>query len=315
MPTNAKTLHVIAVYSNPVRWETRLRLQRDFEQHMLESGISLTTVECAFGDLPFDLEDHPNINRVRVRSKTMVWNKENLINIGISRLPDDWGYVAWIDADIMFRRKDWAVATLNALQHYDIVQPWTTAYDLGPQGQHLQAHNSFMSQFFAGKPVVPDAAKFWVTDGGYYEYPHPGYAWAATRRTMQALGGLIECGALGSGDHHMATALVGAVVRSVPKNFSPSYLRRIDAWQARALHHLNFNFGAVSGVIEHFWHGKKSDRRYRDRWSILIEHGFCPDVDLKRNTYGVTELAGNKPDLRRAMDHYFRQRNEDANSM
>ena len=32
----------------------------------------------------------------------------------------------------MFRRDDWAMATLHALQHYDVVQPWSDAYDLGP---------------------------------------------------------------------------------------------------------------------------------------------------------------------------------------
>ena len=46
-------LHVVAVHSNPARWESRTRIHLDFEQHMLDSGVQLTTVECAHGDRPF----------------------------------------------------------------------------------------------------------------------------------------------------------------------------------------------------------------------------------------------------------------------
>jgi hypothetical protein len=36
---------------------------------------------------------------------------------------------------------------------------------------------------------------------------------------------------------------------------------------------------------------------------------------LKRNTYGVLELAGNKPQLRHDIDCYFRARDEDSNTL
>ena len=128
-------LHVVTAFANPVRWVSRLAAHQAFEQHMLDSGVHLTTVECAYGERPFELPDHPHINRVRVRAKTLVWNKENLINIGISRLPADWKHVAWVDGDVEFRKDNWALETLHALQQYDVVQPWSDAYDLGPQGR------------------------------------------------------------------------------------------------------------------------------------------------------------------------------------
>ena len=312
---HASLLHVILVYSNPIMWTTRLRLHLECEARMLESGVQLTTVECAFGDREWELPLDPRINRVRVRSKTMVWNKENLINIGIAHLPDNWAYVAWVDADTFFRRKDWAKATVHALQHYDIVQPWTTAYDLGPQDQHLAAHNSFCHAYWNGNPVIPKGPTFWVQNGGPYAYPHPGYAWAATRRTIHSLGKLLEVGALGAGDHHMALALVGAVRSSTPKDLAASYYRILDQWEQRALYHINHNIGYVSGTIEHFWHGKKADRKYVDRWKILTDNDFDPDMDIKYNPYGVIELSGNKPELSRQIDQYFRARNEDSNSV
>jgi hypothetical protein len=245
----------------------------------------------------------------------MVWNKENLINIGFSRLQDDWKYVAWIDADVNFRREHWASETVHALQHYDIIQPWADCYDLGPHGEHLQHHRGFCRQFFDGHPVAADRWKFWTFNGGPYCYPHSGYAWAARRQTIEWLGGLIDIGALGAGDHHMALALVGKAQYSVPKGISAAYLRHVMQWQGRAIHHVNYNVGYVPGTIEHNWHGRKTDRKYVDRWEILVKNDFNPDTDLKKNSYGVVELAGNKPNLTRDIDHYFRQRNEDANSI
>ncbi|TAG22557.1 MAG: hypothetical protein EAZ40_08055, partial [Rhodobacterales bacterium] len=44
----------------------------------------------------------------------------------------------------------------------------------------------------------------------------------------------------------------------------------------------------------------KAARRYVERWDVLVRHAFDPTADLLRNSWGVLELAGNKPALRRA---------------
>lgn len=65
--------------------------------------------------------------------------------------------------------------------------------------------------------------------------------------------------------------------------------------------------------IEHRWHGDKTRRAYIDRWDMFIKHGFNPHADLKRNSHGVLEFSGNKPDLERMFDNYLRGREEDSN--
>ena len=35
---HASALHVVTAVANPLRWQSRMRLYRDFEQHMLASG-------------------------------------------------------------------------------------------------------------------------------------------------------------------------------------------------------------------------------------------------------------------------------------
>jgi hypothetical protein len=309
-------LDVIVTHFNPIRWQTPIGLRNNFIEHMLESGVRLTVIECAYGERPFEIEKkYPEVNYIQVRCKTLVWNKENLINLAIQRLPKDWKYVAWVDGDITFRRPHWAVETVQALQQYPIVQPWSDAYDLGPNDEHLQHHKSFVRQWWLDEPVVATGEKFWKFNHGPYDYPHPGYAWAATRQAIEWLGGLFELSGMGSADHHMALSLIGQADKSLPGNVNPSYVKHLKQWEARALHHINHNIGFVHGTIEHSFHGRKNDRQYISRWDIMTNNDFDPDIDLKRNSDGVLELTGAKPQLNHALDRYFRQRNEDVNSL
>src|SRR5581483_5935130 len=139
---DASDLHVFTARSNPLYWDAPHRNWERFAKHMLDSGVNLTVVECAYGeedfvcDRPSTIENHENLHRFRhigVRAKTRGWCKENILNLGIQRTPEA-RYIAWVDADIIFMRPDWARATVRALQHYDIVQPWSDAYDTGPRG-------------------------------------------------------------------------------------------------------------------------------------------------------------------------------------
>lgn len=297
--------------ANPINWKSRIRLYNDFEQHMLESGAKLTVVECAYGDRDWQIKDRDGVNVVRVRASGLhkTWTKENLLNLGIQRIPGA-KYIATIDADIRFRQDNWAAHTVDALQHYPVIQPWSFCYDLGPNGEHLATHRSFANLYYDRKPIVqgPNA-----TAG--YEFGHPGYAWAYTRQALEWVGGLIETAALGAADHHQALALIGKVQDTIHGAMTEAYKTPLFQWEARAVQHMQKHIGCLAGSIEHAFHGSKEKRAYVSRWDILAKHKFDPYTDLKRNTYGVLELAGNKPELSRDIDHYFRSRDEDASSM
>lgn len=312
----ADLLDVVVPMTNPLRWKVREKQFAAFVKHMKESGVRLTLVECAFGDRPHMFSDIDGINFVGVRSRTLCWNKENLINIGIAHLRPDWEYVCWPDADIVFRDPQWASETVHALQHYGVVQNWSEAVSMGPDGQALDLFHSFCKRLSRGDTVFKSDNAKWDKDGGSYPYPHPGYSWSATRDVIERVGGLFELGVSGSGDHHMAYGLCGKIAQSVPqmvRDRCPSLLKHMQVWEKRAVHHVNENLGYVRGVIEHSFHGRPVDRKYWSRWSIFTDNGFDPDTDLKRNSHGVIELAGNKPGLRRDIDNYMRSRAEDSN--
>ena len=314
---HASLLHVFAARSNPLDWHAPDRNWRAFAENMLASGVHLTVVECAYGEEPFVCDNIAEVRHIGVRATTRGWNKENLLNIGVRRTPEA-KYIAWIDADILFRNwhdpaTNWAAKTVRALQHYAVVQPWSDCLDLGPNDEIIAHHKSFCWQWFYRKPVVPSGRKMWLSDGGPYAYPHSGYGWAMTRAAFDQVGGLFELGGMGSGDHHMALALVGHGDSSVPRGAHPRYLEHVRRWQERAVRHINYNIGCLQGTIEHLFHGSKAKRNYMGRWDMFLKHQFNPDDDLKRNGFDVLEFATNKPELRHDFDLYLQSRIEDAN--
>jgi hypothetical protein len=146
-----------------------------------------------------------------------------------------------------------------------------------------------------------------------YKLAHPGYAWTFRRDFWDHCGLLDGCIA-GASDHHMAMGLIGRAEYSIKKGVHPNYAANVLRWQERAL-----RFGKrltyTPTVIEHPYHGSKKSRRYIERWSILTENDYDPMKDVRYNTQGVLELAGNKPKLANDLYRYMVQRNEDANTL
>ena len=311
-------LHIVTCVSNPLKWKSRINLARAAMADWLKSpDVHITLVECAYGSREFELLDiqSERVTHVGVRGTTMVWSKESLLNIGVSRLPESARKIAFLDADIKFRRPHWATEVLTTLDLFPVLQPWDTAYDLGPHDEHIQTHLSFCRLYVEGQPVIPNSAKFWKFNGGPYEYAHTGYGWAFTRTILDKIGGLFEYGGMGSGDHHQALALIGQAPYSIPIDTSKSYSDCVMAWQERALSALNKKIGYVHGTIEHMWHGPKVARGYQSRWDMFVKHQFNPYTDLKKNTHGVIEWAGNKPELEREWYNYLKNRIEDSNTI
>lgn len=315
---DASQLHVIAVRTNPLRWKVPEKIYKEFAAHMISSGVHLTTVECIHGqtrDFEHNKDIHPRYHHIGLRANTVVWVKENLINIGIKdvirRFPDA-RYFAWIDADVFFDQADWAVKTLDVLSVFKVCQLFSQCIDRGPNFEIMQIHTSFGHQYFNGFEVRPGTKWAWSGTGGM-RFPHPGYAWGATREALEATGGLLETGALGSGDAHMALGLVGMASGTYHNKVHESYKQSVLNWEKLALKHINRSISYVPCTMNHHWHGTKASRAYNDRWSILVKHNFNLHEDVYKNLQGLIELVGNKPEMTRDILHYFFNRREDAN--
>ena len=124
-----KILYVISVISNPLQYETRYALFNEFIDRIKNEGnMKLMTIELQNGNRPF-LTD----SSIKLRTNSIVWSKENLINVVVNHLPDDWKYMAWVDSDIEFQNKNWVNDTINELEIYKVVQLFSHAIDMGPK--------------------------------------------------------------------------------------------------------------------------------------------------------------------------------------
>ena len=312
-----ETLFVVTTVSNPIRWDSRTnRARAAIEAWTAEPNVHVTVVEILYGDRGPELDDlaSDRVLHISAHASTTAWSKECALNVGLTRLSPMARYIGFFDADILWRKPGWATEILHALQLYPVVQPWSHCYDLGPNGEHLATHTSFARIYCNGGNVVPrfDPNSLSLTNSPY-PYPHPGYAWCWRRNILDRVGGLFELGGCGSGDHHMALALIGKAKASVPTGVNEDFREILEVWQSRALRQVNRKIGYVPGTIEHPFHGRKRDRGYNSRWWLFLKHGFDPLEDLKKNTYGIIEWAGNKPELEREWMLYLRGREEDAN--
>lgn len=314
---------VITVVSNPVRYESRYDLYIKFKEMCESAGVTLITVEQAFGERPFEVTEANNPCHVQVRSVDELWIKESLINLGINyalQIRPSLKYIAWVDADVspMGPPRDWFLETWHQLQHYEIVQMFEWAQDLTPSYNPLgKAHLSFMSAYVKSGCQPPKSGGMWEIDS-YERQGHPGYCWAANVSALTKLGLLIDIAVLGAGDRHMALGLVGEMEQSIQPGLHPNYAKLLMEWQERSNRHIKRDVGFVPGSIVHHYHGKKINRKYHDRWRILTENQFDPVKDLKRDAQGVWILESETErqlKLRDQIRAYFRNRDEDFYSI
>ena len=311
--------YVIAVCSNPIRYNSRWRLFKQFEKHITDLGAKLLIVEQAFGRREFQLTSRENKMHLQVRTDQELWHKENMVNLGINylcQIDPDWQYVAWIDGDIQFQRQDIILETAQQLQHFHWVQMFSHAIDLGPNGEFLKSYNGFMWSYFNNRSSAPHGAGY----GGYYMddkqgFWHPGFAWAARRSAVDRVM-LLDKAILGAGDHHMALCLIGEGHRSVPGGVTAGYRDMVMNWQEMVTVNFKRNVGFVPGVITHNWHGKKANRKYIERWDILVKNKYNPTTDITRDSQGLYRLTIHDTErfirLRDDIRRYFRERNEDS---
>lgn len=302
-----KDFHVITMISNTVRYESRYRLYREFAARMAKANVNLWTVEIAFGERPFTITDPNNPRHLQLRSLNELWHKERALNLLIQRMTQqfpNWKYVAWLDADIDFYSPHWLGETVHMLQHYEVVQMFQNAVDLGPNGETIHVHNGFAYSYRTGRTFQQ----------GYTNW-HPGFAWAMTREAYDKVP-ILDFAILGSADRHMAGAWIGRVEETVSGDMSGPYLRELQDYQRDCERWIRRDIGYVPGTILHYWHGRKRDRRYQDRWKILTELQFDPDRDIRADSYGLWQLVdhGDKRsiELRDRIRDYFRMRHEDS---
>lgn len=300
-----ENLHVITVMSNPFNFKKRLQLAKEFIKRMLvEENVKLYVVELIYTGLntSYQLTDSRNPMHLQLKVDHPLWHKENMINIGVKKLlPSNWKAMAWIDADIEFENPSWARDTLKVLNGCrDIVQLFSHAIDMDNNKDAMNIFSSFGFMFEKERTY---------SRIGVMRLFHPGYAVGCTRKAYQKMGGVLEFGVLGSGDQHMAMSFARIGASSANRNVHEDYLKSILEFEDRCK---NLRFSYIPGVIRHFFHGSKKNRKYVERWGILVKREFNPLLHITLNNDGIIVPTETCPvELLDDILDYFESRRED----
>lgn len=299
---------VITSYFNPARYRTKRQNFDAFMDGMAKLGAKVRVIELAFGDDDFELKAGDDV--LQFRGTDVMWQKERLLNVAVSRLPPEITKVGWFDADLIFKEPDWLERTSEALEDFVVVQPFSHAVRLNrgneDDGTGL-LYESFASCFV--RDPVPARTKLFAAHG------HTGFAWAA-KRDFLAECGLYDACLTGSGDHLMAHAFGAAVAKSpcMPHMIgpSPAYGQHFVRWAVKARDAVGGKLGVVPGRILHLWHGDLGDRRYALMNRQFMTFGFNPDAHIRIGADGLWEWSGAPERMRQWARDFFENRNEDG---
>jgi len=159
---------------------------------------------------------------------SLLFHKEAILNRIVQRLPKQFRYVFWVDADALFTNDRWLTDACDTLENVaPVVQPFETCFHLGKG---------------ATKPDAPhDPKKVWDSYGYCYKigkdwkssdfniHGHTGFAWGARRDVLDRCL-FFEQAVIGAGDHILAHATTGDIGGPCIKRAFPDTPNSINEW-------------------------------------------------------------------------------------
>jgi hypothetical protein len=311
--TRRGTLWAITCYFNPAGYARRIENYRYFRHRL---AVPLITVELSFDGI-FELRQEDADIVVQLRGGDVMWQKERLLNVALTRLPDHCDKVAWLDCDMVFGTDDWVGHAEMALDQFSLLHLFQERHD-APREIGLEQLQSWTSPSpaismihrMAAEGVAP--GEMLLTHPRRHRRTANGLAWASPRAVL-ATHGLYDACILGSGDRAVLCAALGAFdycTRGLRMNARQEahYL----AWARRYFAAVRGRVGYIPGRAFHLWHGEVADRQYGARDQALQAFDFDPFSDIALDESGAWRWSSQKPALHAFLGHYFKSRNEDG---
>jgi predicted glycosyltransferase involved in capsule biosynthesis len=297
----------ITTFFNPAKFESLRKNYFIFADNLKRQGVDLITVECAFNDDEFQLPDGENMHRVR--SNSIMWQKERLINYGISKLPPDCKYFGWLDCDVIFSVDNWVELAVQKLQDSEIVQLYKRVSYMPKGHTEWRGEKICMLQSVIWQKIIH---KNWLNRRRTKELPFstPGFAWSARKETFADIG-IYDRNIIGSGDTFLVDCYLESWdIHGYAEKFTEGMKKDMMEWKA-LLDEKKVNVDFIPIDIYHLWHGSLKNRKYMDRHDIVLKYDYDPAKDIVLADNGVFEWASDKVGMHEDIKGYFHQRQED----
>lgn len=261
---------IIACYYNPTNNPYRLIAFNKFYESI--KHLNHRIVECVIGDSEPQLPENEFISRVS--TSTTLWHKESLLNGLIKKLPVEFKYVFWVDADVIFTNDNWMLDAVKELEKNRMVQlfeycihlekdedkpsfdtEWEKPFISNPKRKHPKMWRGFGANY-----VTTD----YSGDENYDRHGHVGFAWGARRYVLDLMP-LYDKALIGGADHIMAHAAAGHINHNcMCKSFTDD-IDSINIWSKVFHRVVGGHLGYVKGDLYHIWHGDVAKRQYLKR--------------------------------------------------
>jgi hypothetical protein len=279
--------------------------------------VNLYVVECIYPKLnqKYQLTDSNNPNHLQLKADSILWTRENMINIAVNKLlPTDYKAFVFIDADLQFTNPNWATDTLKILNTVDILQPFENGYNLN-QLNKLDSKSRFLHSicltWLNSNKLNYQQNNIDIKDIRG-DLGHPGWGWAMTKNTYEKIKGIYDKSILGGGDNILAKSIMFNNYMNIQypyKNCSLSFKKSLSEFQINCR---NLKVGYIPGTVYHYYHGSFENRKYFDRWNIIIKNKYDPYSFLTKNEYGMYETTSSfSISFQNEIINYFKERNED----
>jgi hypothetical protein len=301
----------ITSYYNPCCYRRRFKNFRHFRNALRGP---LLVVELGNG-ATFELSKTDADILVQLPGECVLFQKERLLNVALTRLPAHVRYVAWLDCDVVLSNSSWLELAVEALQRHCLIQLFENLIDLDPGSTHcgdeFEYTGESMAAFIQNGGPLRDRR---LPSGRRYRASARGGAWAG-RRSLLERHRFYDAMVLGGGDLAFAHAAFGrfAEVADILHLTRKNAMHYLD-WAQPFFEAVPGNIGYLKGDLFHYWHGDWADRRYDDRNKALEQFDFDPYADIAIDEHGSFRWSSDKPALHAYVREHFKLRNEDGSA-
>jgi hypothetical protein len=276
---------VVLCHFSPAGFRRPAENARRVVSDMREAGIPVYPVELVRTGGKQELVN-PHLV---AEAESVMFHKENLLNIALDSLPAVHSKVVFLDADVRFNDRNWIDRASQALDSADVIQPMEWCF-----WSSSRSKISAAEQLSRGRRLNVGNV-------------HPGFATGARRDWLDRVGGLYDLAVVGNGDACLWHAVGSSVGLGFPEESLAPYLSRYkgyDEYKERVVAS-SPRIASVRGCFAgHLPHGTANNRGYVQRHRMLKG-----DLSVHRNASGAYEW--DDPSNDGPMLEYFRSREED----